>query len=224
MTPDVPDPGGGIPGVGWALEGITADTKGYVECTGHQDSQCGTEPQHSQSPPCEAPEVGQCQAGEGEDSSHPSRTQGSRGIVDSAVTPPKVGKGQKKAGKSGRSSTAEKTAIIPAGQEATASPIVAAQEASASPSVAAQEATASPIVAAQEGPASPIVAAQEGPASHSPAAQEGPPATAQLPRRAQPATAQLPNKGPPSQAPLNRASTAKSSTAEQGKARQVKHS
>ncbi|KAJ1205658.1 hypothetical protein NDU88_001086 [Pleurodeles waltl] len=26
--PDVQDPGGGIPGVGWALEGITAATKG----------------------------------------------------------------------------------------------------------------------------------------------------------------------------------------------------
>ncbi|KAJ1187289.1 hypothetical protein NDU88_004066 [Pleurodeles waltl] len=105
--------------------------------------------------------------------------------VDSAVTPPKVGKGQKKPSKSGRSSTAEKTAIIPAGQEgpvspivaaqeATASPIVAAHEATASPIVAAQEATASPIVAAQEAATSPIVATQEAPASHSPAAQEGP--------------------------------------------------
>ncbi|KAJ1219068.1 hypothetical protein NDU88_006639 [Pleurodeles waltl] len=54
------------------------------------------------------------------------------GSVDSAVTPPKVGKAQKKASKSGRSSTAEKTAIIPAAQEATASPIVAAQEGPAS--------------------------------------------------------------------------------------------
>ncbi|KAJ1188702.1 hypothetical protein NDU88_005459 [Pleurodeles waltl] len=26
--PDVQDPGGGLPGVGWALEGITADTRG----------------------------------------------------------------------------------------------------------------------------------------------------------------------------------------------------
>ncbi|KAJ1115716.1 hypothetical protein NDU88_003938 [Pleurodeles waltl] len=26
--PDVPDPGGGLPGVGWALEGITAATRG----------------------------------------------------------------------------------------------------------------------------------------------------------------------------------------------------
>ncbi|KAJ1093284.1 hypothetical protein NDU88_006389 [Pleurodeles waltl] len=26
--PDVPDPGGGVPGVGWALEGITAATRG----------------------------------------------------------------------------------------------------------------------------------------------------------------------------------------------------
>ncbi|KAJ1137769.1 hypothetical protein NDU88_004165 [Pleurodeles waltl] len=91
--------------------------------------------------------------------------RGAGGSVYSAVTPPKVVKGHKKPGKSGRSSTAKKTAIIPAAQEGPASPIVAA----------AQEGPASPIVAAQEGPASPIVAAaQEGPASHSPAAQEDP--------------------------------------------------
>ncbi|KAJ1130374.1 hypothetical protein NDU88_008727 [Pleurodeles waltl] len=28
--PDVQDPGGGLPGVGWALEGITADTRGII--------------------------------------------------------------------------------------------------------------------------------------------------------------------------------------------------
>ncbi|KAJ1104455.1 hypothetical protein NDU88_001867 [Pleurodeles waltl] len=27
---DVPDPGGGVPGVGWALEGITAATRGLL--------------------------------------------------------------------------------------------------------------------------------------------------------------------------------------------------
>ncbi|KAJ1165434.1 hypothetical protein NDU88_005862 [Pleurodeles waltl] len=105
--------------------------------------------------------------------------------VDSAVTPPKVGKGQKKLPKSGRSSTAEKTAIIPAAQEATArvtaqeaSPIVTGQEATtrvtaqeARPIVTGQDATASHSPAAQEGPASHSPAAQEGPGSHSPAAQ-----------------------------------------------------
>ncbi|KAJ1119715.1 hypothetical protein NDU88_007900 [Pleurodeles waltl] len=100
--------------------------------------------------------------------------RGPGGSVDSAVTPPKVGKGHKKPSKSGKSSTAEKTAIIPAAQEATASLSPAAQEGPASPIPAAQEATASPSPAAQEGPASPIPAAQEGPASPSPAAQEGP--------------------------------------------------
>ncbi|KAJ1091620.1 hypothetical protein NDU88_004737 [Pleurodeles waltl] len=37
------------------------------------------EPKHSQSPHCEAPEVGQCPTGEGEDSCPQSRSQGSRG-------------------------------------------------------------------------------------------------------------------------------------------------
>ncbi|KAJ1088159.1 hypothetical protein NDU88_001318 [Pleurodeles waltl] len=93
-----------------------------------------------------------------------------------AVTPPKVGKGQKKSPKSGRSSTAEKTAIIPAAQEATANPIVTGQEATArvsaqegSPIVSGQEATAR--VSAQEG--SPIVSGQEATARVS--AQEGSP-------------------------------------------------
>ncbi|KAJ1152283.1 hypothetical protein NDU88_005059 [Pleurodeles waltl] len=130
--------------------------------------------------------------------------KGPGGSVHSAVTPPKVGKGQKKSPKSGKSSTAEKTAIIPAAQEATASPIVTGQEATArvsaqegSPIVSGQEATArvsthegSPIVSGQEATArvsaqegSPIVSGQEATArvsaqeattSHSPAAQEGP--------------------------------------------------
>ncbi|KAJ1145222.1 hypothetical protein NDU88_011513 [Pleurodeles waltl] len=94
--------------------------------------------------------------------------KGPGGSVDSVVTPPKVEKGQKKSPKSGRSSTAEKTAIIPAAQEATASPIVTGQEATAR--VSAQE--GSPIVTGQEATAR--VSAQEATASHSPAAQEGP--------------------------------------------------
>ncbi|KAJ1139313.1 hypothetical protein NDU88_005688 [Pleurodeles waltl] len=149
---------------------MVLQTTRYVECTGHQGSQCDTEPQHSQSPPCEAPEVGQCPAGEEEDSSQQSRSQGFGGSVDSAVTPPNVGKGQKKSPKTGRSSTVEKTAIIPAAQEATASPIVSGQEATAR------------------------VSAQEATASHSPAAQQGPAATAQLPNEGLPAPAQLGNE------------------------------
>ncbi|KAJ1140586.1 hypothetical protein NDU88_006935 [Pleurodeles waltl] len=121
--------------------------------------------------------------------------KGPEGSVDSAVTPPRVGKGQKKSPKSGRSSTAEKTAIIPAAQEATASPIVTGQEATArvtgqeaSPMVTGQETTtrvtvqeASPIITGQEATArvtaqeaSPIVTGQEATASHSPTGQEGP--------------------------------------------------
>ncbi|KAJ1121130.1 hypothetical protein NDU88_009258 [Pleurodeles waltl] len=186
------------------------------------------------SPPVKQQKLASSRRERGKTPASQAAHRGPGGSVDSAVTPPKVGKGQKKPAKSGRSSTAEKTAIIPAGQEATASPIVASQDA-----------TTSPIVAAQEATASTIVAVQEDPASHSPGAQEGPPATAQLPRRAPPATAQLPrraapatahltnegqpataqlgNDGPASQAPLNRARTANSSTAEQGKDRQLKH-
>ncbi|KAJ1174394.1 hypothetical protein NDU88_006216 [Pleurodeles waltl] len=103
--------------------------------------------------------------------------------VESAVTPSKVGKGHKKPGKSGKSSTAEKTAIIPDAQEATTSTSPpaqedttsispAAQEATASTSPAAQEATASTSPAAQKATASTSTPGQEATASTSPAAQE----------------------------------------------------
>ncbi|KAJ1128518.1 hypothetical protein NDU88_006896 [Pleurodeles waltl] len=109
--------------------------------------------------------------------------KGPRGSIESAVTPPKVGKGQNKAPKSGKSSTAEKAAIIPAAQDATASPIVTGQETTARVSaqegstiVTGQETTArvsaqegSTIVTGQETTAR--VSAQEGPGSHSPARQ-----------------------------------------------------
>ncbi|KAJ1177051.1 hypothetical protein NDU88_002315 [Pleurodeles waltl] len=143
-----------------------------LECTGHQGSQCGTEPQHRQSPTCEASEVGQCLAGEGENSSHQSRSQGFRWSVESAVTPSKVGKGHKKPDKSGKSSTAEKTTIISAAQEATVSTSPAAQEATTSTSPAAQDRTASTSPAAQEATTSTSPAAQEATASTSQAAQE----------------------------------------------------
>ncbi|KAJ1197714.1 hypothetical protein NDU88_001569 [Pleurodeles waltl] len=57
--------------------------------------------------------------------------KGLAGSVESAVTPPKVVKGRKKSPKSGRSSTAEKAAILPAGQDATASPNVTGPETTA---------------------------------------------------------------------------------------------
>ncbi|KAJ1131160.1 hypothetical protein NDU88_009502 [Pleurodeles waltl] len=76
--------------------------------------------------------------------------------IQGAVTPAKVGKGQKKAPKSGKSSTAEKAAIISAAQDATASPIVTGQETTAR-------------VSAQEG--SPIVTGQETTASQCPGGQ-----------------------------------------------------
>ncbi|KAJ1151650.1 hypothetical protein NDU88_004430 [Pleurodeles waltl] len=142
----------------------------------------------------EAPEVGQCPTGEGEDSCRQSRSQGPRGSVESAVTPPKVGKGQKKAPRSGKSSTAEKAAIIPAAQDATASPSVTGQETITR--VSAQE--GSTIVTGQETTAR--VSAQEG--STIITGQE---TTA---RRAPAATAPLGNEGPPWHTPLHRAAPA----------------
>ncbi|KAJ1091277.1 hypothetical protein NDU88_004404 [Pleurodeles waltl] len=135
--------------------------------------------------------------------------RGTGGSVESAATPSKVGKGHKKLSKSGKSSTAEMTAIIPAAQEAT-SP--AAQEATASTSPAAQEATASTSPAAQEATAT-SPGAQEG-HRHTPWCPGGqhqpqlprrpPPAPAQLPRRPPPAPAQLPRRPPPAPAQLPR--------------------
>ncbi|KAJ1151976.1 hypothetical protein NDU88_004755 [Pleurodeles waltl] len=155
----------------------------YVECTGHQGSQCDTEPKHSQSPPVKHQKLDSARRDRGKNPAGKAAYKGPGGSVESAVTPPKVGKGQKKAPKSGKSSTAEKAAIIPAAQEATASPIVTGQETTArvsaqegSPIVTGQETTArisaqegSPIVTGQETTAR--VSAQEGPGSHSPAGQ-----------------------------------------------------
>ncbi|KAJ1192648.1 hypothetical protein NDU88_001954 [Pleurodeles waltl] len=107
--------------------------------------------------------------------------RGTGGSVESAVTPSKVEKGHKTLSKSGKSSMAEKTAIIPAGQEATAiipaaqeatAIIPAAKEATASTSPSAQDRTASTSAAAKEATASTSPAAQDRTASTSPAAQD----------------------------------------------------
>ncbi|KAJ1108099.1 hypothetical protein NDU88_005481 [Pleurodeles waltl] len=98
--------------------------------------------------------------------------RGPRGIAESAVTPPKVGKGQRK---SAQPEKAEKGGILPGGRDATASTIVTGPEttvrviAQEGPSiVTGQETTAG--VSAQEGPS--IVTGQETTAGVS--AQEGP--------------------------------------------------
>ncbi|KAJ1176341.1 hypothetical protein NDU88_001623 [Pleurodeles waltl] len=135
---------------------VVAATSRYVECTGHQGSQCDMEPKHSQSPPVKHQKLDSARRERGKTPAGKATHKGSGGSVKSAVTPPKVGKGQKKAPKSGKSSTAEKGAIIPAAQDATASPIVTGQESTAR--VSAQE--GSPIVTGQETTAR--VSAQEG--------------------------------------------------------------
>ncbi|KAJ1120636.1 hypothetical protein NDU88_008798 [Pleurodeles waltl] len=234
--PDVQDPGVGVPGVGWALEGITAATRGTsgacshrnLECTGHQGSQCGTEPQHRQSPTCEASEVGQCPAGEREDSSHQSRSQGSRWECGVSCDTFKGGEGaqdtqqvweEQHSGEDRHHPSCpgahrhqpccpgghrQHQPCCPGGhrhQPTATSP--AAQEAATSP--AGQEATASTSPAAQEATASTSPAAQEATATSPPPPsllpRRPPPAPAQLPRRPLPAPALLP-RGPPPSSPL----------------------
>ncbi|KAJ1174715.1 hypothetical protein NDU88_000008 [Pleurodeles waltl] len=91
------------------------------------------------SPPVKHQKLASARRERGKTPAPQAAPRGPGGNVDSAVTPPKVGKDHKKPGKSGKSSMAERTAIIPAAQEATASPSPAAHEATASPSPAAQE-------------------------------------------------------------------------------------
>ncbi|KAJ1139574.1 hypothetical protein NDU88_005943 [Pleurodeles waltl] len=103
--------------------------------------------------------------------------RGPRGIAESAVTPPKVGKDQRKSAQPSVSSTAEKGGILPGGRDATASTVVTGQETTARVSaqegpsiVTGQETTAG--VSALEGPS--IVTGQETTATAGVSAQEGP--------------------------------------------------
>ncbi|KAJ1092694.1 hypothetical protein NDU88_005804 [Pleurodeles waltl] len=97
--------------------------------------------------------------------------RGTGGSVDSAATTSKVGKGHKKLSKSGKSSAAEKTAIISAAQDATAI-IPAGPDRTASTSPAGPERTASTSPTGQERTASTSPAGPERTASTSPARPE----------------------------------------------------
>ncbi|KAJ1173989.1 hypothetical protein NDU88_005813 [Pleurodeles waltl] len=235
---DVQDPGGGLPGVGWALEGITADTRGPPPATHpsvrqklslcNVDLFAPTPPIHQSrrsasakktpvpvvrvtgvwsAPPTRAGSVTRSQgtaspppvkhlkleSGRRDRVKTPggkTTHKGPRGIAESAVTPPKVGKGQKKSAQPGVSSTAEKGGILPGGRDATASTVVTGQETTAgviaqegTSIVTGQETTATAGVIAQEGTsivtgqettATTGVSAQEGPGCHSPLGNEGP--------------------------------------------------
>ncbi|KAJ1210321.1 hypothetical protein NDU88_005687 [Pleurodeles waltl] len=215
--PDVQDPGGGLPGVGWALEGITAATRGSRTSTSATTCPGPVVPvvtgiwsapatraasvarSHSidSPPPVKHQKLASAQRDRGKTPATKAAPRGPGGSVDSAVTPSKVGKGHKKLGKSGKSSTAEKSAIIPAAQEATSSTSPAAQDRTTSTSPAAQDRTACILPAAQDRTTSTSPAAQERTSSTSPAAQAGPPAQAHLPRRPPPAKAPLGHEGPP---------------------------
>ncbi|KAJ1143320.1 hypothetical protein NDU88_009630 [Pleurodeles waltl] len=149
--------------------------------------------------------------------------KGPRGIAESAVTPPKVLKGQKKSAQSGKSNMAEKGTILPGGRDATAITVVTGQETTAgfsaqegSSIITGQETTAG--VSAQEG--SSIVTGQETTARVS--AQEGSSivtgqeTTARVSAQEGPAaTALLGNEGPSCHTPMHRSETAMASTAEQ---------
>ncbi|KAJ1218651.1 hypothetical protein NDU88_006228 [Pleurodeles waltl] len=305
--PDVQDPGGGVPGVGWALGGITAATRGYTNADTHPPN---SHPAHAPSPkvtkrtppttttssstpkppPATRPSVSRklflsnldlfptpppprppprarlsrsqhstsattspgpvvpvvtgiwsapatraasvarshstdspppvkhlklpsARRKKGKTPATKAAPRGTGGSVESAATPTKFGKGHKKVSRSGKSSTAEKTAIIPAAQEPTAilpaaqeptAIIPAAQEPTASTSPAAQEATASTCPAAQEATASTCPAAQEATASTSPAGPERTAGTSPAgpARNASTSPAPLGQKGPPAPAPL----------------------
>ncbi|KAJ1189142.1 hypothetical protein NDU88_005893 [Pleurodeles waltl] len=116
-------------------------------------------------PPVKHQKLASAQRVRGNTPATKAASRGPGGSVESAATPSKVGKGHKKPGKSGKSSTAEETVLIPAAQEPTAI-IPAAQEPTAI-IPAAQEATAI-IPAAQEATAI-IPAGTERTASTSPA-------------------------------------------------------
>ncbi|KAJ1215275.1 hypothetical protein NDU88_002884 [Pleurodeles waltl] len=204
--PDVQDPGGGVPGVGWALDGNTAATRGSQPSTSATTSQGPVVPVVTgfwSAPGSRAASVARCHSTDnplpvkhqklasallerGKTPAPKAAPRGPGGSVESAATPSKVGKGHKKPGKSGKSSTAEETAIISAAQEATTIIIPAAQEATTI-IPAAQEATAIIIPAAQEATAI-IPAAQEATTIIIPAAQV---ATAFIPA-AQEATTIIP--------------------------------
>ncbi|KAJ1107041.1 hypothetical protein NDU88_004438 [Pleurodeles waltl] len=157
MTPpDVLDPGGGLPGVGWALKDIRADTRGAGSRTQSQ----GT----GSPPPVKALKL---ESGRRDCVKTPGLTtteMGSKVNGESAVTPKKVGKVPRKSAQPVVSVTAEKCAIISGGPDTTASTVVTGQETTAGVSaqegpsiVTSQETTAR--VSAQEGPS--IVTGQE---------------------------------------------------------------
>ncbi|KAJ1170751.1 hypothetical protein NDU88_002623 [Pleurodeles waltl] len=148
--------------------------------------------------------------------------RGPGGSVESAVTPSKVGKGHKKPGKSGKSSTAEKTAIIPLPRR----PLPAQAQLPRRPAPAqlprrpppepAQLPRRPPPAPAQlprrpppaqaplghEGPPAQAPLGHEGPPANAPLGHEGPPAKAPLGHEGPPAKAPLGREGPPAQAPL----------------------
>ncbi|KAJ1156825.1 hypothetical protein NDU88_009542 [Pleurodeles waltl] len=97
--------------------------------------------------------------------------------TESAVTPPKVGKGQRKSAQPGVSITVEKGGILPGGRDATASTVVTGPETTArviaqeGPSIVTGPKTTTRVIA-QEGPS--IVTGPETTATAGVSAQEGP--------------------------------------------------
>ncbi|KAJ1200479.1 hypothetical protein NDU88_004303 [Pleurodeles waltl] len=175
--PDGPDPGGGLPGVGWALEGITADTRGYVDCTDHQDRQNDPEPKHWQPTPCKGSEIGKWTTGPCDDSWWENNSQGSQGDWRVSCDSTKGGEGPEEVCPACCESHGREGRIIPGGRDTTSSTVVTGQETTAGVSaqegpsiVTGQETTAQVI--AQEGPS--IITGQETTATAGVSAQEGP--------------------------------------------------
>ncbi|KAJ1081356.1 hypothetical protein NDU88_001538 [Pleurodeles waltl] len=144
--PDVQDPGGGVSGVEWALEGITAATRGdniggpvvpvvngFWSAPGSRAASVARSHNTDSPPPVKQQKLASARLERGKTPATKAAPRGTVGSVESAATPSKVGEGHKKTGKSGKFSTVEKTAISPAAKEPTASSPTAPDRTAISP-------------------------------------------------------------------------------------------
>ncbi|KAJ1125486.1 hypothetical protein NDU88_003915 [Pleurodeles waltl] len=205
--PDIPDPGGGVSGVGWALEGITAATRGARLSRSQPSTSTTTSPGtvvpavtgFRSAPSSRAASVPRSQA---KDSPPPQKhkklatalrekgkttaTKGSPrttvGGGKTAAPPSKVGKGQRKKGKSPPTCTADKT------DTGTATCTAATSTASQDTTSTASQDTAATSTAAQDTAATSTAAQTPPPPTQLP---RTPPPPAPLPRSSLPAARSL---------------------------------
>ncbi|KAJ1144220.1 hypothetical protein NDU88_010521 [Pleurodeles waltl] len=165
-------------------------------------------------PPVKHKKLSSARRERGKKSATKAAPRGTVGSVETAATPSKVGKGHSKTGKSGKSSTVDKsasstaaqdkTATSPAAQDPAASSTAAQDKTAASPAAQGKTAASSPTAqdktatspATQDKTAASSTAAQDKTAASSTAAQDKT-ATSLLPRIRPPPAAPLPRTSPP---------------------------